>query len=146
LEFLVFYLHSCLTHFHGLIFQLVLIVTLIVLNMKRSLQKFLPIKLLMTHCTVAVESTSQEVALVLFIAIMLHLHGCILPEIQVNFHHYLHCYMVSSRRKTSESSFFLLRCWGGFDNIDILGLEEIVEDHETGVLLLYMPLFRIYAL
>jgi len=73
MEFLFLNLHSSYTQFHGLIFQVVLIVTLIVLNMKGSLQKFLPIKLLMTHCTVAVESISQEDALVLFIAIMLHL-------------------------------------------------------------------------
>lgn len=32
--FIVFYLYSCSTHFQGLIFQVVLIVTLIVLNMK----------------------------------------------------------------------------------------------------------------
>jgi hypothetical protein len=55
MEFLFLNLHSSYTQFHGLIFQVVLIVTLIVLNTKGSLQRFSPIKLPMTQCTVATD-------------------------------------------------------------------------------------------
>jgi hypothetical protein len=56
------------------------------------------------------------------------LHGCILAEIQVHFHLYLHCHAVASRRKTICIFFFLLRCLDLFDDINICALDLFIAE------------------